>query len=93
MSGCCCLAVLNFWPWCGALEECSPRRIVSDCKGVIKVLHWELVAKSVRNFRLLVGRKLRERPEAWLRVRLPTCLQLKSSRTFPWRRQRKTPIE
>eukprot|EP00971_Amphidinium_carterae_P269704 5350363-Amphidinium_carterae.1 len=31
-------------------------------------LHWELVAKAVRNFWLLVGPKLR----AWPRVRLPT---------------------
>eukprot|EP00971_Amphidinium_carterae_P025055 494623-Amphidinium_carterae.1 len=27
--------------------------------------------RCVRNFRLLVGPKLRERPEAWPRVRLP----------------------
>eukprot|EP00971_Amphidinium_carterae_P090959 1800283-Amphidinium_carterae.1 len=34
-------------------------------------LRWEIVAKPVRNFWLLVGPKLRERPEAWPRVRLP----------------------
>eukprot|EP00971_Amphidinium_carterae_P042433 834185-Amphidinium_carterae.1 len=35
-------------------------------------LRWEMVAKAVRNFWLLVGPKLRECPEAWPRVRLPT---------------------
>eukprot|EP00971_Amphidinium_carterae_P026157 515809-Amphidinium_carterae.1 len=34
-------------------------------------LRWEMVAKAVRNFWILVGPKLRERPEAWPRVRLP----------------------
>eukprot|EP00971_Amphidinium_carterae_P220941 4386540-Amphidinium_carterae.1 len=32
---------------------------------------WETVAKAVRNFWILVGPKLRERPEAWPRVKLP----------------------
>eukprot|EP00971_Amphidinium_carterae_P141522 2804237-Amphidinium_carterae.1 len=41
-------------------------------------LHWELVAKSVRHVRLLVGPKLRERPEAWPRL----CRHLFSSKTF-----------
>eukprot|EP00971_Amphidinium_carterae_P323438 6427684-Amphidinium_carterae.1 len=35
-------------------------------------LLWEQVAKAVRNVWLLVGPKLRERPETWPRVRLPT---------------------
>eukprot|EP00971_Amphidinium_carterae_P282495 5608307-Amphidinium_carterae.1 len=30
-----------------------------------------MVAKAVRNFWILVGPKLRERPEAWPRVKLP----------------------
>eukprot|EP00971_Amphidinium_carterae_P265264 5261970-Amphidinium_carterae.1 len=34
-------------------------------------LRWETVAKAVRNFWLLVAPKLRDRPEAWPRVRLP----------------------
>eukprot|EP00971_Amphidinium_carterae_P018559 366203-Amphidinium_carterae.1 len=33
-------------------------------------LRWELVAKAVRHFWLMVGPKLRERPEAWPRMRL-----------------------
>eukprot|EP00971_Amphidinium_carterae_P320844 6377770-Amphidinium_carterae.1 len=34
-------------------------------------LRWEIAAKAVRNFWILVGPKLRERPEAWPRVKLP----------------------
>eukprot|EP00971_Amphidinium_carterae_P027167 535336-Amphidinium_carterae.2 len=34
-------------------------------------LHWAVVAQAVWNFWFLVGPKLRERPEAWPRVRLP----------------------
>eukprot|EP00971_Amphidinium_carterae_P087879 1739053-Amphidinium_carterae.1 len=34
-------------------------------------LRWEVVAQAVRNFWLMVGPKLRDRPEAWPRVRLP----------------------
>eukprot|EP00971_Amphidinium_carterae_P209936 4164329-Amphidinium_carterae.1 len=30
-------------------------------------LRWEIVAKAVRDFWILVGPKLRERPEAWPR--------------------------
>eukprot|EP00971_Amphidinium_carterae_P237734 4719659-Amphidinium_carterae.1 len=31
-------------------------------------LRWEIAANAVRNFWILVGPKLRERPEAWPRV-------------------------
>eukprot|EP00971_Amphidinium_carterae_P299975 5959480-Amphidinium_carterae.2 len=34
-------------------------------------LRWETVAQAVRNFWLLVGSKLKDRAEAWPRVRLP----------------------
>eukprot|EP00971_Amphidinium_carterae_P271336 5384403-Amphidinium_carterae.1 len=34
-------------------------------------IRWEVVAKTVRDFWLLVGPKLRERPEAWPRIKLP----------------------
>eukprot|EP00971_Amphidinium_carterae_P279935 5557128-Amphidinium_carterae.1 len=107
-----------------ALEECKPKRLVGDCKGVVYCLHalkagrrhpkgrhrdvesralaalpagqppggfgrqqstcehvplelseewkqWSTVCQAVRNFWLLVGPKLRIRPEQWPRVRLP----------------------
>eukprot|EP00971_Amphidinium_carterae_P188836 3748588-Amphidinium_carterae.2 len=38
-------------------------------------LRWESVAKAVRNVWLLVGPKLKERPEAWPRVRLPALAE------------------
>eukprot|EP00971_Amphidinium_carterae_P029605 582314-Amphidinium_carterae.2 len=34
-------------------------------------LRWEVLAQAVRTFWLMVGPKLRDRPEAWPRVRLP----------------------
>eukprot|EP00971_Amphidinium_carterae_P115973 2297372-Amphidinium_carterae.1 len=34
-------------------------------------LRWEAVAKAVRDFWILVGPKLRDRPEAWPRIKLP----------------------
>eukprot|EP00971_Amphidinium_carterae_P032838 646396-Amphidinium_carterae.2 len=38
-------------------------------------LRWELVAKPVRNFCVLVALKLRERPAVWSCVSLPTPVQ------------------
>eukprot|EP00971_Amphidinium_carterae_P060928 1205981-Amphidinium_carterae.1 len=45
-------------------------------------LRWEVVAQGVRLFWLLVGPKLRDRPEAWSRARLPAGRGSCGSRGF-----------